>query len=393
MRQLKIEYLETDNLIPYINNPRINGNAVDAVAGSIAEFGFRNPIIIDKDNVIIAGHTRLLAAKKLGLTEVPVVRADDLTEAQVKAYRIADNKTAEFAEWDTDRLIAELQDIGDLFTGFEAVEIEDIMGKIEPPPRATPFEYETDFHLEPEIVEELQNGEVFITFSGGKDSSVAAFLMIPILRKMGKPFELVYVDTGVELPSVAEYVIRFAEHFGCDLQVVRNGIDFFSYYEPKKQWPNAIYRDCIGVLIKDPAERYMIEKAGEGKEIINVRGGRSVQATDLSKGQKFYTVKQGTKDIQLLSPLYNLSEDAFERYKGQLDDEFGLWEGYAKGFQRTACWCCPFQTVQQYDMIKKELPLCWGVLERKAKEWKFQGSTHLDRYLNRPRRGQKASED
>ena len=127
MRQLKIEYLETDNLIPYINNPRINGNAVDAVAGSIAEFGFRNPIIIDKDNVIIAGHTRLLAAKKLGLTEVPVVRADDLTEAQVKAYRIADNKTAELSEWDTEMLVLELEEIGDLFTGFTEVEITELL--------------------------------------------------------------------------------------------------------------------------------------------------------------------------------------------------------------------------------------------------------------------------
>jgi len=138
MRQLKIEYLETDNLIPYINNPRINGNAVDAVAGSIAEFGFRNPIIIDKDNVIIAGHTRLLAAKKLGLTEVPVVRADDLTEAQVKAYRIADNKTAELSEWDTEMLALELEEIGDLFTGFSDAEIAELLS----PPEAIDLEDE-----------------------------------------------------------------------------------------------------------------------------------------------------------------------------------------------------------------------------------------------------------
>jgi ParB-like chromosome segregation protein Spo0J len=127
MRRLKIEYLETDNLIPYINNPRINGNAVDAVAGSIAEFGFRNPIIIDKNNVIIAGHTRLLAAKKLGLAEVPVIRADDLTETQVKALRIADNKTAELAEWDTEMLALELEEIGDLFTGFTESELADLL--------------------------------------------------------------------------------------------------------------------------------------------------------------------------------------------------------------------------------------------------------------------------
>src|SRR5690606_3007403 len=127
MGKLKIEYMDIEKLVPYINNPRINDNAVDAVAASIAEFGFRNPLIIDKNNVIIAGHTRLLAAKKLGLTEVPVVRADDLTEAQVKAYRIADNKTAELSEWDAEMLALELEEIGDLFTGFTESELADLL--------------------------------------------------------------------------------------------------------------------------------------------------------------------------------------------------------------------------------------------------------------------------
>jgi len=79
--------------------------------------------------------------------------------------------------------------------------------------------------------------------------------------------------------------------------------------------------------------------------------------------------------------LFDLSDEAFERYKRQLEEEFGLWEGYAKGFQRTACWCCPFQTKQQYETIKKELPFLWAVLERKAKEWEFQGETSLEKYI------------
>lgn len=94
MSKLQIEYLPTDSLVPYINNPRVNDRAIDAVAGSIAEFGFKNPIIVDRNNVIIAGRTRLLAARKLGLDQVPVIRAEDLTEKQVKAFRIADNKTS-----------------------------------------------------------------------------------------------------------------------------------------------------------------------------------------------------------------------------------------------------------------------------------------------------------
>lgn len=124
MRKLKIEYINVNDLIPYINNPRINDEAVDVVAASIKEFGFKNPIIIDKENVIIAGHTRLKAAKKLGLEEVPVIRVEDLTENQIKAFRIADNKTVEFAEWDMELLELELEELEDIFTGFSEEEKE-----------------------------------------------------------------------------------------------------------------------------------------------------------------------------------------------------------------------------------------------------------------------------
>ena len=128
MSKLKIEYIDIDKLIPYVNNPRVNDEAVDKVAGSIAEFGFKNPIIIDSENVIVAGHTRMKAARKLGLEEVPTIKVDDLTDAQIKAFRIADNKTAEFAEWDMELLEIELEDLGDMFTGFSDDELDDIMG-------------------------------------------------------------------------------------------------------------------------------------------------------------------------------------------------------------------------------------------------------------------------
>lgn len=99
---------------PYEKNPRKNDGAVDAVANSIQEFGFKVPIVIDKDGVIVCGHTRYKAAKKLGLEKVPCVIADDLTEEQIKAYRLADNKVSELAEWDIDLLGEELDGIFDI---------------------------------------------------------------------------------------------------------------------------------------------------------------------------------------------------------------------------------------------------------------------------------------
>ena len=119
---------KTADLIPYEKNPRKNDEAVEKVAASIREFGFKVPIVIDKDNVIVAGHTRLKAAEAAGMDEVPCIVADDLTDEQIKAFRLADNKTAEFASWDFDLLTGELQDITDIDMsefGFDFSEIDE----------------------------------------------------------------------------------------------------------------------------------------------------------------------------------------------------------------------------------------------------------------------------
>ena len=108
---MQIELRDIDSITPYEKNPRLNGDAVDAVAASIREFGFRAAIVVDAGGVIICGHTRWKAARKLQLAKVPVHVAPDLTPEQVKAYRIADNKTAELAEWDFDQLRIEIADL------------------------------------------------------------------------------------------------------------------------------------------------------------------------------------------------------------------------------------------------------------------------------------------
>ena len=110
---MKIINLPIDEIIPYERNPRKNDGAVEAVAASIREFGFKVPIVVDSANVIVTGHTRHKAARKLGLSECPCIRADDLTPEQVRAYRLADNKVAELAEWDFDLLAAELAELPD----------------------------------------------------------------------------------------------------------------------------------------------------------------------------------------------------------------------------------------------------------------------------------------
>lgn len=121
---MKIVNLKTDQLIPYINNPRHNDDAVDKVASSIKEFGFKVPIVINKDNVVVTGHTRLKAAKKLGIEEVPCIIADDLTDAQIKAFRIADNKVSEYAEWNEELLKLELEQLEEMDFNLDELNID-----------------------------------------------------------------------------------------------------------------------------------------------------------------------------------------------------------------------------------------------------------------------------
>lgn len=111
---MQILEIATTELIEYDSNPRKNDEAVQYVAASIREFGFKVPVIVDKNNVIVAGHTRLKAAKFLGLDSVPCIVADDLTDEQVQAFRLADNKVSEFAEWDEELLALELSEIIDI---------------------------------------------------------------------------------------------------------------------------------------------------------------------------------------------------------------------------------------------------------------------------------------
>lgn len=124
---MKVETVSINKIKPYENNPRNNDDAVDAVANSIKEFGWQQPIVVDNGRVIIAGHTRYKAAKQLKLKEVPIVVADNLTEEQVNAYRLADNKSGELATWDDDELQEELDKILDIDMtdfGFD-LELED----------------------------------------------------------------------------------------------------------------------------------------------------------------------------------------------------------------------------------------------------------------------------
>lgn len=160
---MELKYINISEIKPYENNPRNNDEAAQKVAESIKEFGFKVPIIVDKDNVIIAGHTRYKAAKSLGIESIPVIKAEDLTPEQVKAFRIMDNKSSELASWDYEALLKEMESLKlenyDIeFTGFELEEVESLFDEYNP----KEIQEDESFNIE----EELQSIEEPITKKG-----------------------------------------------------------------------------------------------------------------------------------------------------------------------------------------------------------------------------------
>ena len=161
-----IEYKQLDEIVPYINNPRHNDGAVDRVAASIKEFGFNVPIVVDSDNVIITGHTRYKAARKLELEQVPCICAEGLTKAQVKAYRIADNKVSEYASWDDELLALEFEQLQELtydleLTGFDLDDIDNLLNPAEPEEKDLSDAVKDTYEVIVECVNETEQEQVY----------------------------------------------------------------------------------------------------------------------------------------------------------------------------------------------------------------------------------------
>ena len=180
---MKVKQVNIDKIIPYHNNPRKN-QAIDKVASSINEYGFQQPIVVDPNMVVIVGHTRLLASKKLGLKKVPIAIAD-LSKSQAKAYRLADNRTNEDSSWDEELLKGELLDLEGLINtiGFEDSELEKLLEEPEP-------EDEPDVEFSEEIGE--ANNYIVLVFKNDIDwlSAQTHFNLkaVSSKRQNGKPW-------------------------------------------------------------------------------------------------------------------------------------------------------------------------------------------------------------
>ncbi|MGL5460781.1 MAG: ParB N-terminal domain-containing protein [Cetobacterium sp.] len=200
---IKIIEMNIEDLKPYNNNPRYNTKAIEEVANSIREFGFKNPIIVDSDNVIICGHTRLEASKLLGLEVVPVVVANDLSEAQVRAFRIADNKVSEHSEWDYTKIFEEIEllkseDYDIELTGFKESELEELLEEWGEEEEEVEKE-KPELEMTEELLEEHQY--IVLTFDNTLDWQVATEVLgiKTVQNKTGKSKGVGRVVKGKEL--------------------------------------------------------------------------------------------------------------------------------------------------------------------------------------------------
>ncbi len=212
-----------EELKPYKNNPRKNDDAVDKVAQSIKEYGFKVPIIIDTNNEIVAGHTRYKASKQLGLKEVPCIVADDLNEQQIKAFRIADNKVSEFAEWDYELLEKEMEEIGELFIGFEKNDFHFLDNK-----EVVEDEFEVTIPIKPtsKLGDVYQLGEHRLMCGDSTDNKDVEKLM------NGEQADLVVTDPpyNVDYGSKAEAINKYGYKFS-DRHIENDYMPEFQFIE------------------------------------------------------------------------------------------------------------------------------------------------------------------
>jgi DNA modification methylase len=266
---LTFETWPIEKCIDYARNPRKNDHAVDKVASAIKEFGFRVPIVAKSDGLVVDGHLRLKAAKKIGLTEVPVILADDMSEAQIKAFRLSVNKVAEFAEWDIDLLkleFADLQEQGfDLsLTGFETGEIANFL--------AEPTEGLTDEDAVPEVpaVPVTVEGDVWILgrhrLMCGDSTSIDAVDKLMAGRKADMvftdpPYALFGNSTGVAGITDDNMVRSFFRDIMVNLKVTSKP---YAHIYMCCDWHSAFSLEAVARSIELKAKNLCIWDKGDG---------------------------------------------------------------------------------------------------------------------------------
>lgn len=299
--------------------------------------------------MVISGNKRLRVLKQaFGEDgEVPAEWFADVTamsEAERHEFRL--NANVSDGHWNLDKLLAqystaELSDAGleDLLEGLPLdVETDEQEERVEPPQLE-------DLHLD----ERMETAtHAFFAFSGGRDSTRAIYLALPELRRKGKICEAVYIESPCEFPDLIMHIRRVCEELDLPLKCIHPDKTFITEYVNKGKCPDTIFMDCVEKLINKPMDTYIKSVVGDADYIL-VRGGQAKQKTSRSKTAGTQGLKS-KPNLLIYNPLFFATKE-------QLEAKIPEWRGYAAGFNRTCCWCCPFQKREQYEALRKNYPL------------------------------------
>lgn len=349
------ELADTEALVDNPRNPNTHPEKqIKLLAKIIQNQGWRNPIVVSKrSGFVVKGHGRLMAARLLKCEKVPVDYQDYANEAAEWADMIADNRIAELAVADTKELhalLSELESRGDIdldLTGFTGNALADLLA--EPEVLSDEEEAEKVKLKKVELTERMAKAKyVFWSFSGGRDSTRALIATWQAFVDTGKHCEVVYIENTCEYPDLIMHIKRVCKMLGAKLTTIHPDKTYLSEYYEQGHIPDSLYMDCVETLINRPLDKYIASVVGK-EDYILVRGGQPKQKTTRSGTSEIQEVKSKPNMI-----IYN---PAFSMTKEQLEAKIPEWPGYAAGFRRTACWCCPFQSAEQYDALRQNYPL------------------------------------
>ena len=333
-----------------------------ALMDALEEVGWVQEVIVNqRTGHLVDGHLRVVLALRNDETEVPV-KYIDVSEDEERLILATLDPIGAMATQDTKIYLELLEGIE---TGSAALqELLADMGGIE-------LGAEEDSKLEAETGIENESAEAYIQqadyvlvqFSGGKDSLLALLWACKACAKYEKEIEALFIETGAEFPDLVPYIVKICKQLGVRLQIRHPELNIVQYYMDLGYWPNPIARDCIHKFISTPTKDYIENLSGE---VICVRGSRPDQKTSISKSDIYQEQDNG---IKVLNPLFGLNK---EEYEEELAARKGMmWEGYERGFCRTACWMCPFQTAKQWDALKLSYPLLWNCMSYLALSIRF----------------------
>lgn len=360
----EVTTVKLNELVPDDYNARKHDRRnIKEIARSLGDFGQHRPFVVQAGtNKILVGNGMYQAMKKLKMQDALVIYVHD-DDATALRRALADNRAGDLSDWNWAILTDIMNDLGGVnanIPGWSEDELSELMEQSFPvkedEDELSPVEQTEITSISMDTEQYVKDCDrILMQFSGGKDSTLALNWAKQMSLKYDKPIEAIFVETGAEFPDVMAHVIKICEQQEIPLKLLNSAINIVQYLNDKREWPSPLHKPCIVRFIGKPVSEYAL--SFENENVIIIRGGRKNQRNFLSNSDTVQKITLNKKDLFLINPLFLVPEDEYQEILQSVKSL--LWRGYSIGFLRTACWMCPFQQHQQWDMLKKYYPLLW----------------------------------